>query len=152
MKVSAAISILPLGAIALPHVHLEADQHPTLKEHRSPSLNQFLDLVAQLFPVDLAITAAVGLISTAEGALAALAGIQTTENELPGSQCPDLAIVFARGTSEAGNVGALAGPPLFDAIVNLVGSSKTLAVQGVDYAANLDGFLAGGDPDGSEQM
>ena len=55
----------------------------------------------------------------------------TTENQFTnGSPCRAITILFARGTTEAGNVGSLAGPPFFQAVANAVGASN-VAVQGV---------------------
>lgn len=77
---------------------------------------------------------------------------QSTRNELDDGGCKDMIVVFARGTTEGGNVGTLAGPPFFDAIMSKVGSSATVAVQGVEYPASIPGFLAGGDKAGSQTM
>lgn len=75
-----------------------------------------------------------------------------TENQLTdGTPCRELTILFARGTTEQGNVGTLAGPPFFQAVANLIGASN-VAVQGVDYGATVDGFLEGGDPAGSATL
>lgn len=75
-----------------------------------------------------------------------------TQNDLTnGCPCKALTIIFARGTVEAGNVGARVGPPLFAAVANITGEAN-LAVQGVDYPAGIFGFLAGGDSAGSTLM
>ncbi|KAK8086625.1 cutinase [Apiospora phragmitis] len=73
----------------------------------------------------------------------------TTQNGLSGS-CKGMTVIFARGTTEAGNVGSVAGPPFFQALSKMVNGD--LAVQGVDYPADIPGFLAGGDKDGSAKM
>ncbi|KAK2011802.1 cutinase [Colletotrichum eremochloae] len=64
--------------------------------------------------------------------------------------CQPTIVIFARGTTEGGNVGTLAGPPFFQALSAQVGGA--LAVQGVEYPANVQGFLAGGDARGSQMM
>lgn len=75
-----------------------------------------------------------------------------TENQLTdGTACREMTILFARGTAESGNVGALAGPPFFQAVVNIIGADN-VAVQGVDYGATIAGFLEGGDPTGSSTL
>ncbi|KAK1055365.1 hypothetical protein LTR74_015742 [Friedmanniomyces endolithicus] len=77
---------------------------------------------------------------------------QNTENQLTdGTPCRAITILFARGTTESGNVGTLAGPPFFQAVVGKVGASK-VAVQGVDYAADIAGFDEGGDPAGAATL
>jgi len=74
------------------------------------------------------------------------------ENQLyDGTPCRAVTVIFARGTSELGNVGSLAGPPFFSALATDIGESN-LAVQGVNYSASIAGFLEGGDPTGSTLM
>lgn len=75
----------------------------------------------------------------------------TTQNGLTDGDCKDITVIFARGTSEAGNVGTVTGPPFFQALAKKVGDDK-LAVQGVEYAANIAGIIALGDPAGSKKM
>jgi cutinase len=74
-----------------------------------------------------------------------------TQNGLTQGGCKSVVVVFARGTTESGNVGTLAGPPMFQAVAQKVGAGN-LAVQGVQYPANVQGFLAGGDATGSKTM
>lgn len=80
-----------------------------------------------------------------------LTGQKTTYNELSGS-CKAYTVLFARGTTEPGNVGILAGPPFFEALRDRVGKAN-LAVQGVNgYDADVEGYLNGGDKGGSTAM
>jgi cutinase len=75
---------------------------------------------------------------------------QDTENDLTnGSPCKAMTVIFARGTTETGNVGTLTGPPFFSALKDAAGAAN-VAVQGVDYPASIPGFLAGGDATGSQ--
>ena len=67
------------------------------------------------------------------------------------SSCKAMTVIFARGTTESGNVGTLAGPPFFTALDSAVGA-ENVAVQGVEYPANVQGFLAGGDATGGKTM
>lgn len=50
--------------------------------------------------------------------------------------CTDITVVFARGTSETGNVGTISGPPMFKAIRAKLGADR-VTVQGVDYPASV---------------
>lgn len=77
----------------------------------------------------------------------------TSKQLTDGTPCRKITIIYARGTSQAGNLGATntLGPVFLNAIVSLVGADN-LAVQGVDYAANAAGFLVGGDPAGSKTL
>jgi len=84
-------------------------------------------------------------------AAASSSGFSTTENGLSGGGCAAMTVIFARGTTETGNVGTLAGPPFFNALEAKVGAAN-VAVQGVDYPADIPGFLAGGDANGSKKM
>jgi len=53
-------------------------------------------------------------------------------------------------TTTQGNVGILTGPPFFAAMAEYI--NGTLAVQGVDYPADIAGFLIGGSPIGVKVM
>ena len=119
---------------------------------RNTPLNSFLTLLLDHIPaIDGTITAVVGILTTFENLLALLTGEQTTYNELGGT-CKTYTVIFARGTTEPGNVGILTGPPLFDALRDVVGKSA-LTIQGVnDYTASIAGYLAGGDSAGSAMM
>ena len=75
-----------------------------------------------------------------------------TENDLTsGNGCKQVLIIFARGTTESGNVGSLVGPPFFSAVASAIGGTN-LAVQGVAYPADIPGFILGGDAGGSLTM
>ncbi|KAK1525508.1 cutinase [Colletotrichum abscissum] len=77
-----------------------------------------------------------------------------TFNQLTdGTACRKVTLIWARGTTQSGNVGEAGseGPVFFNALASLVGTSN-LAVQGVDYSASILGFLAGGDAAGSTTM
>jgi hypothetical protein len=74
-----------------------------------------------------------------------------TRNDLVNGVCAPVTVIFARGTVELGNVGALAGPPFFNALADIIGS-QNLAVQGVDYGATIAGYLEGGDPAGAATL
>ncbi|KUJ19203.1 cutinase-domain-containing protein [Mollisia scopiformis] len=79
-------------------------------------------------------------------------GTSTTQNGLTNDTgCKAMTVIFARGTTEQGNVGTLSGPPFFASLAQSVGT-ENLAVQGVDYPADIPGFLAGGDANGSKTM
>lgn len=66
-----------------------------------------------------------------------------------GVGCKPITVIFARGTIELGNVGELVGPPFFNDLDDLIGADN-IAVQGVDYAATIAGYLIGGDPGGAQ--
>lgn len=75
----------------------------------------------------------------------------STRNDVKNNApCKPLTVIFARGTSEAGNVGSVAGPPFFKALDSALPSQVN--VQGVDYAATWNGAFSGGDAAGSRTM
>lgn len=118
-------------------------------------VNLLLALVLQLFPISVLVQDMGGLVMDAETTFAEIAGFATTENDLLDfSSCADVVVVFARGTSEPGNVGSLVGPPFFAELRRrLSARGMSLAVQGVDdYAADVEGFLEGGEAKGSQRM
>ncbi|KAI6355434.1 hypothetical protein MCOR25_008206 [Pyricularia grisea] len=67
---------------------------------------------------------------------------------IDGTPCRAISVVYARGTTQAGNIGnsISVGPITFDALVEMVGQHK-VAVQGVDYKASFHGYAEGGQPD-----
>ncbi|THV08151.1 cutinase [Dendrothele bispora CBS 962.96] len=65
--------------------------------------------------------------------------------------CADVIVIFARGTTESAPIGTIVGPPLQSALQSQLGG-RSLSFQGVDYPANIAGFLEGGDPQGSQTM
>ncbi|KAF7302113.1 Carbohydrate esterase family 5 protein [Mycena indigotica] len=65
--------------------------------------------------------------------------------------CADVMVIFARGTTEPAPIGIVAGPPL-QAALKAALKGRTLSFQGVDYPANIPGFLVGGDKQGSKTM
>lgn len=79
----------------------------------------------------------------------------TTYNQLTdGTPCRDITVIYARGTTQAGNVGEVdsEGPTFFNALASRLGGTSRLAIQGVTYPANVFGFLAGGDAAGATTM
>ncbi|OJD40262.1 cutinase [Diplodia corticola] len=69
------------------------------------------------------------------------------------SSCAPITVIFARGTTETGDLGAVVGPPLQAALeAKLPGK---VAVQGVPapaYPADVAGYLAGGSATGAAKM
>lgn len=80
-------------------------------------------------------------------------GSSTYNQLIDGTPCRPVTMIYARGTTQAGNVGdaAAVGPVFFNNLASRIGLSN-LAVQGVTYAANVVGYLQGGDPAGSRTM
>ncbi|KAJ7274161.1 cutinase [Mycena rebaudengoi] len=65
--------------------------------------------------------------------------------------CSDVIVFFARGTTETAPIGSTVGPALQSALRTALGG-RSLTFTGVNYAADIAGFLAGGDPQGSRTM
>lgn len=119
---------------------------------RQTPLNIFLgQLLDHLPAINGPLEAVSGILTSFEYLLAFLTQQRTTYNELNGD-CKDYTLIFARGTTEPGNVGILVGPPFIEALKAKVGRSR-LAVQGVrGYDADVDGYLDGGDAGGSASL
>lgn len=86
-----------------------------------------------------------------------VAPYDTTSNELvDGTACRAVTLIYARGTTQNGNIGAAGdvGPLMMNNVSALIGADK-LAVQGVDYDADVIGFLGnllGVDDAGAQTM
>lgn len=141
-----ATGLLPVLALGAQALTIPSGLQPRF------DVNGILSLVSKLFPFDVTLEAAQKLTVAAEEALALAEGFKTTRQDLDSGNCGDLLVIFARGTDEPGNVGALVGPPFFKALEGALGSSHTLAVQGVEYEATVSDYLEGGDPAGSQEM
>lgn len=103
-------------------------------------LTTTLSLTAQAFPTSLSLPSALAsLFHTKRDAPYA-----TTANELTDgtTACRAVTLIYARGTNQAGNIGdaSAVGPLFFNNISALIGPTN-LAVQGVDYDADVDGYL-----------
>jgi cutinase len=71
-----------------------------------------------------------------------------TYNQLTdGTACRAVTVIWARGTTQEGNVGTF-----FNALASRLGGTSRLAIQGVTYSASVLGFLAGGDAAGATTM
>lgn len=70
-----------------------------------------------------------------------------------GTACRAVTVIYARGTSQEGNIGEPTdvGPEFVNDLGVYVGINN-LAVQGVNYSADVAGFEEGGDPVGSAVM
>ncbi|KXH50233.1 cutinase [Colletotrichum nymphaeae SA-01] len=77
----------------------------------------------------------------------------TIAKEYAQGGCRDVIFIFARGSTEVGNMGSTVGPPTSDGLKKKYGENK-VATEGVDYAAGLTtNFLPGGaDPVGVDEM
>lgn len=51
--------------------------------------------------------------------------------------CAPVTLVFARGSTEQGNMGATVGPALAKSLISSLGNSG-VAIQGVDYIASIE--------------
>ncbi|KAJ7585418.1 cutinase [Mycena floridula] len=74
-----------------------------------------------------------------------------TVEQRAAAACTDVIVFFARGTTETAPIGTVIGPPLQAALQSLLGT-RSLTFTGVDYPADIPGFLVGGDPQGSINM
>lgn len=89
----------------------------------------------------------------------ALAGCQgvtatgVTRNDIvDGLPCKPFTLIFARGTTETGNIGSIVGPPFVLALEKAFGASN-VAVQGVNnYPAISQDYCAGGSLTGSQNL
>ncbi|KAK0665593.1 cutinase-domain-containing protein [Cercophora samala] len=131
-------------------------EEPPLSAEYDPTIitipvNTYLYWVTKLFPLDRHLDVVRDLYMAAEQRVASILKIQTTRHITKGD-CPDIAILFARGTNEAGNIGMVAGPSFYEHVKKEAGKNKTVEIQGLDYEANLKGFLRGGDKDGTSKM
>lgn len=65
--------------------------------------------------------------------------------------CPDVTVIFAKGTTEGGHIGAFVGPQLKSELAKAL-PGKNIAFTGVDYDNDIGGYLSGGSAEGSKTM
>ncbi|KAH8723270.1 cutinase, partial [Phaeosphaeriaceae sp. PMI808] len=110
----------------------------------SGPLNQFLRILSSLPAGAGALDAAGKILTPLQQRLARSASIDTGKDDLvQNAPCADMTVIFARGTTEPGNMGLVTGPPFIDALGKQLGG-KSLAVQGVEYPATFAGFNRNG--------
>ncbi|KAF2036204.1 cutinase-domain-containing protein [Setomelanomma holmii] len=81
-----------------------------------------------------------------------LGGTGTTSNEFSQGGCRDILFAWARGSTEAGNMGTVVGPPTSDGLKQNFGANK-VATEGIDYAAALaPNTLPGGTDSASTKL
>ncbi|KAF6797591.1 cutinase 1-like protein 1 [Colletotrichum sojae] len=78
-------------------------------------------------------------------------GVGSTANEFVEGGCKNVIMIFARGSTERGNMGTICGPQTANGVK---AQFSSVAVQGVDYAAGLatNTLPGGADPKGIEEM
>ncbi|KAK5656565.1 hypothetical protein OQA88_4544 [Cercophora sp. LCS_1] len=79
--------------------------------------------------------------------------VGSTATEFTDSGCRDVILLFARGSTEIGNMGTVCGPDTANGLKRRLGAGR-IAVEGIEYAALLStNFLPGGaDPAGIREM
>lgn len=116
-----------------------------------PSLNVLLLSLTQIPCLGAAVQDITKLLTLSLATVATLTGTQTTQNGLSSGTCAAMTVIFARGTCEPGNIGLVVGPIFLSSLKSSMGSASVV-MQGVDYPADVPGFLAGGDQAGSQKM
>lgn len=75
-----------------------------------------------------------------------------TANDIVNGICKPFTLLFARGTTETGNIGSIVGPPFVLALQNAFGANN-VAVQGVNnYPATANDYCTGGSITGSQNL
>ncbi|KAI1343455.1 carbohydrate esterase family 5 protein [Xylariaceae sp. FL0016] len=127
-----------------------------MKSSALPLLSLAASLAAATpLTIDLSESAIDKIKSGSSSGIAAsdVAAVTTTENEFLDGGCRDLIFIFARGSTQDGNVGDDPGPQVISQLKAALGDSA-VAAQGVDYPALLiDNLRAGGcDPADAADM
>ncbi|KAK7722883.1 hypothetical protein SLS57_004736 [Botryosphaeria dothidea] len=69
------------------------------------------------------------------------------------SSCKPIMVIFARGTTEVGDLGTVAGPPFQTALnAKFPGQVSMQGVPAPAYPADVPGYLAGGSATGASKM
>ncbi|RAH72528.1 carbohydrate esterase family 5 protein [Aspergillus aculeatinus CBS 121060] len=99
-----------------------------------------LSALSSLFPSSSATTSSSGSSDGLSGMISSVMGGSSTQNGVTSNTgCKELTFIFARGTTEMGNMGSVVGPEVASALQSLTGNKVT--VQGVDYPADWAGNM-----------
>ncbi|ROT41149.1 cutinase-2 [Sodiomyces alkalinus F11] len=79
--------------------------------------------------------------------------VRTTATEFTDGGCRPIIMLFARGSTEIGNMGTVCGPPTANSLKANFGA-ENVAVEGIEYAAALstNALPGGADPRGVREM
>jgi cutinase len=79
--------------------------------------------------------------------------VGTTATEFTDAGCRPIIMLFARGSTEVGNMGTICGPPTANGLKSAFGSTN-VAVEGINYGALISTNLVrgGADPAGVREM
>ncbi|KGO75671.1 Cutinase [Penicillium italicum] len=136
---SAIIFALASIAMAAPTSTIEKRQLPGFGS--SSGASSGLGALESLFPgiPGSSSGSSSGSNSLGGGGLIGIPGLSSiTENGVTqNAGCKEYTFIFARGTTEPGNMGTVIGPPLAMQLNSLTGNKVT--VQGVDYPADIAG-------------
>ena len=115
-----------------------------LRKFPSGPLNMFLRMISTLPQGAAALDASAKILTPFQEVLAKAAGVETKQNDLAqNTPCANVTVIFARGTTEPGNVGLVTGPPFIDALNEKKGR-MSVSFQGVEYPASFAGFNRNG--------
>ncbi|KAJ1326626.1 cutinase [Microdochium nivale] len=127
--------------------HLRHRYHESLFTHQPNSANM------KTFFSILAAAAAVVVASPVGIDTRQLGGTRITANEFTSGGCRDVIFLFARGSTEVGNMGTVVGPPTSDGLKAALGATS-VATEGIDYRAlvSTNTLPGGADPAGIREM
>ncbi|PPQ99212.1 hypothetical protein CVT24_009231 [Panaeolus cyanescens] len=94
---------------------------------------------------------ALNLISFLAIAVTSIIPAIASHVELRLLNCPDVAVFFARGTTEIPTIGTSVGPP-FSAALTAALPGKHVVFKGINYPAAVVGLITGGDIGGGVSM
>ncbi|KAI6840773.1 hypothetical protein KC367_g4254 [Hortaea werneckii] len=73
----------------------------------------------------------------------------STATDVADGVCAPVTFIFARGSTETGNMGSTVGPALAKALISALGSDR-VAIQGVEYPATIESNISMGSEGGPE--
>ena len=103
-------------------------------------------------PVPSATAPSASEIASAVAGCQGVSPIGVTRNDIVDGICKPFTLLFARGTTESGNIGNIVGPPFVLALQKAFGANN-VAVQGVNnYPATTTDYCTGGSLSGSQNL
>lgn len=143
---------ISLLSAMVPAIHGLPTDTLALSMRQTNPFNPFLSIITNLPPIKLLVDGAADGLTKLEGLLAPIVGGVSQIDLESSKSCAQMTVIFARGTTEPSNMGVFTGPQFVQAIKDAMPAGTTINVQGVEYAASIQGYLAGGGTDGTASM
>lgn len=124
----------------------------SIQDRQSNAFNPILSSVTSLGPISEVLNGVTDAMASLAQLAGPIIGDDVDAKDVEASKpCAAVTVVFAKGTSEGGNMGTFVGPSFVTAVKAAL-PGTTVNVQGVNYDGTIQGYLDGGSEEGVVSM